>query len=88
MTDSQIEQLEQHEVLLCVEGEWYALNAKSPNAPAKRPEFVPTAFYAYEIDSLDLLRGFLATISNRFFNQRKFSATKGRTTMDGQQTAR
>lgn len=35
LTYSHLEQLDEHKVLFCVEGEWYVLNAKAPKARAK-----------------------------------------------------
>lgn len=55
LTDSQFQKVEEHGLVLCVEGAGYALNAKSPTATAKRLEFVHTAFYVHENDFVDLL---------------------------------
>lgn len=73
LTDLQIDRPKDHELLLFVVVFGYSLNTQFPKAPARRLQFVLTPSYEYEIDSFDLLLGYLATVSNRCPNQIHFS---------------
>lgn len=91
LTDSKIEQLEQHYLFLCVEGACHALVTHSVTALSKRPELVPTASYTYLTDgfdgaSRDGLQGSLVGIGTRSLNPHQLLETKVRTNVDSEQT--
>lgn len=64
LTDSQNEQIEEHDILLSMEGAQYAHEVQSQKAQPKRLEFVRKAFYAYENERRGRLLVFSASVSN------------------------
>lgn len=71
-----------------MEGAWYELNVQSAKGRSKGPRFVPVAFYAHSLDSLNPIRGSLVTVSNSCSNMRQLLEIKVRKTWENQQTAR
>ena len=82
LTDGHIEQLDEHDLFVCVEGAWFALNAQNPKPPLKRLQFAPVPFYTFAVDVIEQLRGFLATVNNRCQDLRRLLETDVRPTVD------